>query len=121
MDGYAVNVDDLNHSNELEVQGVITAGMSADEPLQMAKLKIMTGAPMPVNANAVVMVENTGSRDNIVIINKHPSMQDNIRKKANDIACGDTLIQKRTRLYAEHLMLLSSQGNSTVPVSESFA
>lgn len=117
MDGYAVNVEDLSNSAELEVQGVITAGMSADEPLENGKaFKIMTGAPIPINANAVVMVENTESRDEAVVIKKLPSVKENIRKKANDIACGDTLISKGTRLHAEHLMLLSSQGNSTVSV-----
>ena len=91
--------------------------MSADEPLENGKaFKIMTGAPIPDNANAVVMVENTESRDEAVVINKLPSAKENIRKKANDIACGDTLISKGTRLHAEHLMLLSSQGNSTVAV-----
>ena len=117
MDGYAVNAEDLKHSDKLEVQGVITAGMSADEPLEKGKaFKIMTGAPVPANANAVVMVENTESHDGEVLINKIPSAQENIRKKANDIASGDTLISKGTRLHAEHLMLLSSQGNSKVAV-----
>ncbi|WP_394224164.1 gephyrin-like molybdotransferase Glp [Alteromonas gracilis] len=119
MDGYAINVEDLKDdcSPRLEVQGVITAGMKADEPLQKGKaFKIMTGAPMPANANAVVMVENTSSENGAVLINKVPRLQENIRKKANDIACGDTLISKGTRLHAEHLMLLSSQGSSTVEV-----
>ncbi|MCZ8529140.1 molybdopterin molybdotransferase MoeA [Alteromonas sp. PRIM-21] len=117
MDGYAVNVEGLSNSAELEVQGVITAGMSADEPLENGKaFKIMTGAPIPDNANAVVMVENTETRDETVVINKLPSAKENIRKKANDIASGDTLISEGTRLHAEHLMLLSSQGKSTVAV-----
>ena len=117
MDGYAVNTEDLKRSNKLEVQGVITAGMSADEQLGKGKaFKIMTGAPIPDNADAVVMVENTESRDGAVIINKLPSATENIRKKANDIANGDTLVSKGTRLHAEHLMLLSSQGSNKVTV-----
>ncbi|WP_334020808.1 molybdopterin molybdotransferase MoeA [Alteromonas sp. S015] len=117
MDGYAVNTEDLKHSNKLEIQGVITAGMSADEQLGKGKaFKIMTGAPIPDTADAVVMKENTESCDGAVIINKLPSATENIRKKANDIASGDRLISKGTRLHAEHLMLLSSQGNSKVAV-----
>ena len=117
MDGYAITVEDLNHSDVFEVQGVITAGMRADVPLEKGKaFKIMTGAPVPPNANAVVMIENTESRDSKVAIKKHPAIQENIRKKANDIAYGDTLISKGTRLHAEHLMLLSSQGKNTVSV-----
>ncbi|GFD82626.1 molybdopterin molybdenumtransferase MoeA [Tenacibaculum sp. KUL118] len=119
MDGYAVNTEALEEtgSTKLELQGVITAGMRADTPLQKGKaFKIMTGAPVPDNANAVVMVENTSECDGQIIINKSPLPHENIRKKANDIACGDTLVQKGTRMHAEHLMLLSSQGKDTVEV-----
>ena len=117
MDGYAVNVEDLSGSNELEVQGIITAGMEADTPLQKGKaFKIMTGAPIPNNANAVVMVENTSECNGNVEINKRPIAHENIRKKANDIGCDDTLVHKGTRLRAEHLMLLSSQGKSKIDV-----
>lgn len=119
MDGYAVNTEELEQTaaSKLEVQGVITAGMRADTPLQPGKaFKIMTGAPVPENANAVVMVENTSEIEGAVVINKRPTAQENIRKKANDIARGDTLVNKGTRLHAEHLMLLSSQGKNTVDV-----
>jgi len=117
MDGYAVNIEDLSGSNELEVQGIITAGMEADTPLQKGKaFKIMTGAPIPNNANAVVMVENTSECNGNVEINKRPIAHENIRKKANDIAYGDTLVHKGTRLRAEHLMLLSSQGKCKIDV-----
>ena len=119
MDGYAVNTEAMEEtgSTKLELQGVITAGMRADTPLQKGKaFKIMTGAPVPDNANAVVMVENTSECDGQIIINKSPLPHENIRKKANDIACGDTLVQKGTRMHAEHLMLLSSQGKDTVEV-----
>ena len=78
MDGYAVNVEDLSGSNELEVQGIITAGMEADTPLQKGKaFKIMTGAPIPNNANAVVMVENTSECNGNVEINKRPIAHEN--------------------------------------------
>ena len=117
MDGYAVNVEDLSGSNELEVQGIITAGMEADTPLQKGKaFKIMTGAPIPNNANAVVIIENTSECNGNVEINKRPIAHENIRKKANDIGCGDTLVHKGTRLRAEHLMLLSSQGKCKIDV-----
>jgi molybdopterin molybdotransferase len=76
----------------------------------------MTGAPIPNNANAVVMVENTSECNGNVEINKRPIAHENIRKKANDIGCGDTLVHKGTRLRAEHLMLLSSQGKCKIDV-----
>ena len=117
MDGYAVNTAGLSTSAPLEVQGTITAGMAADTPLSTNRaFKIMTGAPVPPNADAVVMVENTEQRENKVIIKSLPTSGENIRLKANDISAGEVLIAKGTRLNAEHLMLLSSQGLDKVSV-----
>ena len=117
MDGFAVNADEVDTNTPLTIQGTITAGMEADTPLNKASaIKIMTGAPLPAGANAVVMIENTDINNDKVIINKRPSVGENIRGQANDIAKGDVLIEKGTRLKAEHLMLLSSQGLNTVNV-----
>ncbi|WP_346993706.1 molybdopterin molybdotransferase MoeA [Alteromonas gracilis] len=117
MDGYAVNTASLDGETPLNVQGVITAGMEASTPLQAGHaFKIMTGAPMPPQADAVVMIENTDGGKDKVCITKAPSSGENIRKKANDIAVGDVLVKQGTQLCAEHLMLLSSQGKSDVTV-----
>lgn len=117
MDGYAVNTALLDGETPLNVQGVITAGMEASTPLLAGHaFKIMTGAPMPPQADAVVMFENTDGGKDKVCIAKAPSSGENIRKKANDIAVGDVLVKQGTQLYAEHLMLLSSQGKSDVTV-----
>jgi len=65
----------------------------------------------------VVMIENCDSDNNgNVIINDTPTQGQNIRAKANDIAKEQVLIKKGTRLRAEHLMLLSSQGLNEVVV-----
>lgn len=117
MDGYAVSTASLDGETPLNVQGVITAGMEASTPLQAGHaFKIMTGAPMPPQADAVVMIENTDGGKDKVCIAKAPSSGENIRKKANDIAVGDVLVKQGTQLCAEHLMLLSSQGKSDVTV-----
>jgi len=118
MDGFAVNTTCMPSHNTLSIQGTITAGMAASEALQVhSAIKIMTGAPLPEGANAVVMKENTSSNtDGKVLINHVPKDGENIRRKANDIAIGDCLISAGTRLRPEHLMLLSSQGVANVPV-----
>ncbi|GFD88895.1 molybdopterin molybdenumtransferase MoeA [Tenacibaculum sp. KUL152] len=117
MDGYAVNTASLDGETPLNVQGVITAGMEASTPLQAGHaFKIMTGAPLPPQADAVVMIENTDGGKDKVSITKAPLSGENIRKKANDIAVGDVLVKQGTQLCAEHLMLLSSQGKSDVTV-----
>ena len=117
MDGFAVNCGDLVDGTTLNIQGVITAGMEAATPLAPhSAFKIMTGAPVPPNADAVVMIENTATDGDSVKIQQLPKSGENIRRKANDIAVNDVLIKQGTKLKAEHLMLLSSQGTSSVKV-----
>jgi molybdopterin molybdotransferase len=117
MDGFAVNSSDVEGGTALNIQGVITAGMEAATPLApYSAFKIMTGAPVPPNADAVVMIENTATDGDCVEIQQLPKSGENIRRKANDIAVNDVLIKQGTKLKAEHLMLLSSQGTSTVKV-----
>ncbi len=120
MDGYAIRLDAYDADTPLDIQGVITAGMEAQVPLEKGKaFKIMTGAPIPPNADAVVMIENTfkcDGNDNKIAIQVTPREGENIRRRANDIAKGDRLIQQGTRLNAEHLMLIASQGTDSVAV-----
>lgn len=118
MDGFAINANSYTQGQALTVQGIITAGEKASTPLSAGHAyKIMTGAPIPDGANAVVMIENCDSDNNgNVIINDTPTQGQSIRAKANDIAQGQVLIKKGTQLRAEHLMLLSSQGLDEVVV-----
>lgn len=118
MDGFAINANSYTQGQALTVQGIITAGEKASTPLSAGHAyKIMTGAPIPDGANAVVMIENCDSDNNgTVIINDTPTQGQSIRAKANDIAQGQVLIKKGTQLRAEHLMLLSSQGLDEVVV-----
>ena len=118
MDGFAINAGSYNQGQALTVQGIITAGEKAFTPLAVGHAyKIMTGAPIPDGANAVIMIENCDSDANgNVIINEAPTPGQNIRPQANDITKGQVLIKKGTQLRAEHLMLLSSQGLNEVVV-----
>lgn len=117
MDGFAVNTGDLTNTTSLVIQSTLTAGMSADEALKsQCAIKIMTGAPIPPNADAVVMIENTSSNGKTVFIEQQPQQGENIRRKACDIQDSQVLVPKQTRLCPEHLMLLSSQGHTHVTV-----
>ena len=118
MDGFAIDAASYTQGQPLTIQGIITAGEKASTPLAVGQAyKIMTGAPIPNGANAVVMIENCASDDNgNVFINDTPLQGQSIRVKASDISQGQVLIKKGTLLRAEHLMLLSSQGLNEVLV-----
>lgn len=117
MDGYAVRTDEVKEDKPLSVQSTITAGMQENAELKSGSaIKIMTGAPIPLGADAVVMVENTRSTEAGVIVTQKPSLGENIRPKAGDIAPNQKLVAKGTRLAPQHLMLLASQGMADVVV-----
>ncbi|WP_018981588.1 molybdopterin molybdotransferase MoeA [Salinimonas chungwhensis] len=119
MDGYAINTSVGKQNSCLPVVTTIFAGMDATdvtlEPGHAAR--IMTGAPVPMGADAVVMQENTTQRENTVCITQWPDRGENIRPQGNDIFQGDIIVEKGTRLQASHLMLLASVGMRECPVT----
>ncbi len=116
MDGYAVAAEYVSDA-AMPLQGVITAGTAHPPSLEPGKcLRIMTGAPLPEGADAVVMQENTSDCERGVQILQRPVNGENVRQKGNDVTPGDVLIAGGTMLSAAHLMVLASQGHDTVSV-----
>src|SRR5437588_12231363 len=65
MDGYAVRSADVQAAVELELIGEIAAGATFDGELRSGQaIAIMTGAPLPAGADAVVPIEETSRHDN---------------------------------------------------------
>ncbi|WP_328991287.1 molybdopterin molybdotransferase MoeA [Kribbella sp. NBC_01245] len=120
MDGYAVQAADLAGASEenpitLPVMGDIAAGRS--RPLvvtQGTATRIMTGAPMPRGADAVVPVEWTDGGAVSVRINRQPQLGASIRRAAEDIAAGDRVLDKDTLLGPRQLAILAAVGRSRV-------
>jgi molybdenum cofactor synthesis domain-containing protein len=80
-------------------------------------VKIMTGAPIPPGADAVVKVENTEQADDHVIIHQdHVSPGENIRPVGVDIKEGDLLVRAGTRLGPAEIGLVAGMGINPVEV-----
>ena len=87
MDGIAVARENLtqNYPIKLKVQGVIAAGHPAADPLKPGHAyRIMTGAPLPEGADAIVIVEEVQFEGEQVIISQKPSKIDHIRPIGNN-------------------------------------
>ena len=117
MDGYAVIAEDTGHAAAdkpatLTITGEIQAGDDPEgynlEPGQA--IRIMTGAPVPRGADAVVEFEKTSEEGSQVHIYASFKSGDNLRRAGEDIASGDTVIQKGTMLLPAHMGLLASVG-----------
>lgn len=120
MDGYAVRWRDLvgaspEHPVVLPVDGDVPAGASA--PVRLAvghAMRIMTGAPTPAGADAVVPVEWTDAGTSSVTITRQPSEGAYVRPAGDDVLAGEVLIRAGTRLTYRHLALLAAVGRARV-------
>jgi molybdopterin molybdotransferase len=111
MDGYAVRVTDLATSNgRLRVAQRIPAGV-AGQPLEPGTAaRIFTGAPMPQNADAVVVQEVCETEGGQVRVPMEIKAGANIRRTGEDIRAGSVVIAAGTRLQPQHLGLAASVG-----------
>lgn len=118
MDGYAVRCADLNQSMTLTVAGKAFAGnpFTGEMPVGSC-VRIMTGAKIPAQADAVVMQEDvTLNADGSVTFHKQPKSGENIRRIGEDIQQGAEVLQKGDYYNVASLPLLASLGISQVPV-----
>lgn len=119
MDGYALRAADTGPEPvELELLEVIGAGAVPTERVEPGTASgIMTGAPVPEGADAVVMVEHTdGSQQGTVTIDEHATEGQNIRPRGNDIRRGDVILRAGQRLTPAALGHAASQGRTHLPV-----
>ncbi|MDQ3980623.1 MAG: molybdopterin molybdotransferase MoeA, partial [Actinomycetota bacterium] len=120
MDGYAVRAaDTANPPARLAVVGVLPAGGTPDTPVGTGQaVRIMTGAPIPPGADAVVMVERTqpldGGASVLIEIEATPGMS--IREAGSDVRAGTEVVPAGTPLSAGHIGVLASLGYEQVPV-----
>jgi molybdopterin molybdotransferase len=120
MDGYAVRSADVaaataNEPVKLPVHGEIPAGDTAVHAIEAgACIRIMTGAPMPAGADAVVPVESTDGGTETVAIYAAAERGAAVRLAGGDAQAGDLLLSAGTRLGAVHIGLLAAAGRATV-------
>ncbi len=125
MDGYAVRAADINPPTQLNVTGDIPAGIHISETLKPAcAMRVMTGAPIPNGADAVIPVEDTDDLNSVrggplpetVIIKREIAVGDYIRKAGGDVALGSTVLQAGKLINTATLGVLGSLGVAHVPV-----
>ena len=117
MDGYAVVAAACRSGARLKVVGEQPAGV--DRRLHVAcgeALRIFTGAPMPVGADAVIMQEETRVEGDEVVLLADVAPGENVRRRGGDIAEGQKLIARGERVRAQNAALLASQGFSSIEI-----
>ncbi len=129
MDGYAVHAADLADAGpdrpmRLPVVADIPAGTISDQLLPPGQAaRIMTGAPLPPGADAVVPVEDTDDVwastgeapiPQYVQIERRVEPGNFVRPAGEDIRVGQTILQAGTRLRPQDIGVLVSIGRTAV-------
>jgi molybdenum cofactor synthesis domain-containing protein len=122
VDGYAVKAEDTfgaeeNQPAKLTVRGMVSVG----EPPKISVGKsqaaeIVTGAPVPEGADAVVMVEDTDREDVELRVFRAVTQAENVMKRGTDIKKGETALTAGRVLGASEIGVLAALGLTTVKV-----
>jgi molybdopterin molybdotransferase len=123
MDGYAVRAADTAGATETEpvtlhVVGDLPAGHAPTVPVGPGEaIRIMTGAPIPDGADAIVMVERTMRDGEDRVLVRHPAAAgDHLRSAGGDVVAGQEVFTPGTVLGPAHLGVIASLGLLEVPV-----
>ncbi|MFY9825161.1 MAG: molybdopterin molybdotransferase MoeA [Thermoanaerobaculia bacterium] len=116
MDGYALP-GEVGPGESRAVCGAVAAG---DPPgfvlTPPAVARIMTGAPVPANADRIVPIEETDAGRETVIFLRPSLPGQHIRRRGEILKASDPLVSAGTTLTPGALSLLAAHGHATVPV-----
>jgi molybdopterin molybdotransferase len=121
MDGWAVRSADLSKTGStlLPRGGRIAAGQSAEGVSAAGvAIRIFTGAPLPADADLVVMQEDaTIEQDGRIRLPALPRRSDNVRRAGEDVALGAVVLQSGRRLRPQDVALAAAAGRAALQVS----
>ena len=117
-DGYAVRSADLDQGKtRLRCQGQVKAGSAfAGRVAPGECVEIMTGAPVPEGADAVVMVEYTREEKEWVEVHRTVAAGDNVVPRGSEARQGDPLLPVGRRIGYGEIAMIASVGRQSVTV-----
>lgn len=115
-DGFAIRSADV--PGVLRVRGEVRAGEQEQSPLTHGEaLEIMTGAPVPAGADAVVMIEHVAREGSEVKIDRPAKPGQFINERGAEAHGGGVLVPQGTRLDASHIATLAMSGHHSIQVA----
>ncbi|HTS77399.1 MAG TPA: gephyrin-like molybdotransferase Glp [Bryobacteraceae bacterium] len=114
-DGFAVRSADV--PGELRVIGEVRAGTVFEGAIGTGEaVEIMTGAPLPEGADAVVMVEHTRREGDRVIIERGAKPQENFNPRGTEALRGAVVLNAGTRIGFAQAAVMAMVGCERVAV-----
>lgn len=122
MDGYAVQAAGTEGAGDynplrFEIAGEALPGSPFEGTVAAGQaVRVMTGAPLPKGADAVVPAEYAGERDGFVELTLAVPRGKHVGRQGEDVQAGGVLLPAGRRLRPQDVALLTSTGTGTVPV-----
>jgi molybdopterin molybdotransferase len=117
MDGYAIRYSEGSDPDTvIPLSQRITAGSVPDRLGEGTAARIFTGAEVPEGADTVVMQEHCSEEHGAVKILKMPFEGANIRRRGQDLATGQTVLEAGHRMRSQDLGLAASLGIAEISV-----
>ena len=122
VDGYAVKAEDTFEADEntpatLKVSGTVNIGEPPNVKVGKGEaVEIVTGAPIPEGADAVVMVEDTQREDADLQVFGAVTSGENVMKKGSDLKKGALVLKKGMVLGSSEIGVLAALGLTKVKV-----
>jgi molybdopterin molybdotransferase len=118
-DGYACRAEEAAAHGWLRMAGATRAGAAPSGPVQPGTAwEIMTGAPVPSGADAVVMLENMKTEEGRIRLRSSRSIEagENIVARGAEALAGTQVLAAGTRLGPAQIALAAAFGYASVPV-----
>ena len=122
VDGYAVRAADTFGATSTEPRKLRVVGSSDVGSLPRLRVrkggavKIMTGAPIPLGADAVVMVEHTGTKGGRLDVYAPLTPGKNVSARGEDVRAGEVVLKRGQQLRPQDIGMLASIGALKVRV-----
>jgi molybdopterin molybdotransferase len=122
MDGYALRAEDIPGAGqdaavELEVLEDLPAGRVSRKSVGRGQaVRIMTGAPLPKGADAVVMVEDTEKSGGLVKVRRTVRPADNTGQAGEDLKKGELVLERGAVIGPAETGLLAAADLARIPV-----
>ncbi len=122
MDGFAVKAEDTygaeeNQPVKLKVCGNVPIGELPKVAVAKGEAaEIVTGAPVPEGADAIVMVEETNRQNDELLVYRSVTKNENVQKLGSDIKNGETILKAGRTLGSREIGVLAALGKSKIRV-----
>lgn len=118
MDGYAVRTSDVVPGRPLKLAGTAQAGARFVGMMSPGQcVRIFTGAPLPIGADAVIMQEEATASGNLITFKSSPRIGQSVRRQGNDFSRGQRLLEPGLALTPAMLTLAASANRPELSVT----